>query len=211
MNILNQKREALNASIFPTAETAGTHRLLVLIPDAEFDLALVASRAWEIAKAGGVQVRFLGLCEDVLQESSLRRKLITMSAMLNDGGVRADMEIIAGSDWVGAVRSRWQADDMVVCLAEQRAGLLQKPLSQMLASNLNMPLTILPGLAPPLSERPRWQVQLAAWTGLVVIITGFFLLQAGIYQAGGEWATVLMLGSLAVEFWLVWAWNKRLR
>ncbi len=198
----------MNASIFPAEEVATARRLLVLIPDADVDLALVASRAWEIASASGAQVRFLGLCSDAAREASLRRRLATLSALVNDGGVSADTEIIQGSDWVKAVRSRWQAGDRVVCLAEQRAGLLQRPLSQMLASDLDVPLTILSGLTPPVSERPKWQSQVAVWTGLAVIIIGFFLLQARIYQTAGGWATILMLGSLAVEYWLVWLWNS---
>ena len=208
MNTLNQKQQALNASVFPAEGVATAHRLLVLIPDADFNLALVASRAWEIASASGAQVRFLGMCEDVLQESSLRRKLATLSALVNEGGVRADTEIITGSDWIGAVRSRRQANDMLVCLAEQRAGLLQRPLSQILTSDLDVPLTILSGLTQPVSERPKWQSQVAVWTGLFAIIIGFFLLQMRIYQTAGGWATVLMLGSLAVEYWLIWLWNS---
>ena len=208
MNTLNQKQQALNASVFPAEGVAAARRLLVLIPDADFNLALVASRAWEIAGASGAQVRFLGMCEDVLQESSLRRKLATLSALVNEGGVRADTEIITGSDWIGAVRSRRQANDMLVCLAEQRAGLLQRPLSQILTSDLDVPLTILSGLTQPVSERPQWQSQVAVWTGMAVIIIGFFLLQARIYQTAGGWATVLMLGSLAVEYWLIWLWNS---
>ena len=208
MNTLNQKQQALNASVFPAEAVAAARRLLVLIPDAYFNLALVASRAWEIAGASGAQVRFLGMCEDVLQESSLRRKLATLSALVNEGGVRADTEIITGSDWIGAVRSRRQANDMLVCLAEQRAGLLQRPLSQILTSDLDVPLTILSGLTQPVSERPKWQSQVAVWTGLFAIIIGFFLLQMRIYQTAGGWATVLMLGSLAVEYWLIWLWNS---
>lgn len=208
MNTLNQKQQALNASVFSAEGVAAARRLLVLIPDADFNLALVASRAWEIAGANHAQVRFLGMCEDALQESSLRRKLATLSALVNEGGVRADTEIISGSDWIGAVRSRRQANDMLVCLAEQRAGLLQRPLSQILASDLDVPLTILSGLTPPVSERPKWQSQVAVWTGMVAIIIGFFLLQARIYQTAGGWATVLMLGSLAVEYWLIWLWNS---
>ncbi len=109
---------------FSTASESeqSAHRLVVLVPCIEADLTPLALRVWEMAGAGGSHVRFLGLCSDAAREASLRRKLITMSAMLNDGGVSADTEIIAGSDWVKAVRSRWQAGDRLVCLAEQRGG-----------------------------------------------------------------------------------------
>src|SRR5512144_3207018 len=63
-------------------------RLIVLVP-AEANYATVAKRVWELANALECQVLFLSLCTDAAQESSLRRQLITMSAMVQDGKVFA--------------------------------------------------------------------------------------------------------------------------
>jgi hypothetical protein len=208
MSKLIQQQRALTVSLAPEEGPGFTRRLVVLIPPLEADLTPMARRVWEIASSTGAQVKFLSLCEDAARESSLRRSLATASAMLKTGSVMAEAELVHGRDWVGAVRSRMQTGDMLVCLAEQRAGLLHRPLSQILASDIPVPITILSGLNPPAEEGSKWYSQVILWGGLVGIIIGFGLLQAGIYQDAGKWATVLVLGSLAVEYWLIWRWNS---
>ena len=183
-------------------------RLVVLMPPPEADLTPMARRVWEIASSTGAQVKFISLCEDAARESSLRRSLATVSAMMRAGSVKAEAELVQGRDWVEAVRPRMQAGDMLVCLAEQRAGLRHRPLSQVLASDIPVPITILTGLNPPAEESSKWYAQVILWVGLAGIIIGFGLLQAGIYQDAGKWATVLVVGSLAVEYWLIWRWNS---
>ena len=208
---IKQQQQALPVSIASKVELEPAHRLLVLVPCLEADLTAVTHRVWEIANAAGVHVKFIGLCTDAAEESGLRRRLVTMSAMLNDGRVTADAEILSGRDWVEAVRSRWQRGDRLVCLAEQRAGLMQKPLSQILQSDLDVPLTILSGLAPAGGARSKWTMQAIAWTGLIAIVLGFGLLQVKIYQDATAWTTGLMLVSIAMEYWMIWLWNKRFR
>jgi len=132
-----------------------------------------------------------------------------MSAIVNYGNVSAESEVAFGNNWVTAVKSRFQAGDVVVCLAEQRAGLLQRPLSQILQSDLKVPLYVLSGLYPPSDTRSNWPAQAVAWLGSLVIIIGFFVVQARIDLRAQDWTqTILMLLSIAVEVWLVWVWNS---
>ena len=208
MTILNQKQQALSVALAPKAEGGATRRLLVLIPGIDTDFTPVVRRVWEIANVNGAHVKFISVCDDAIQESSLRRRLVTMSALVNDGRVTAEAEVIPGRDWVEAVRSRWQAGDMLVCLAGQRTGLLHKPLSQILGSDLKVPLTILSGLTPPTEARSKWYTQVIVWVGLIAIVLGFGLLQVKIYQDATAWTTVLMLGSIGMEYWLIWLWNS---
>jgi hypothetical protein len=183
-------------------------RLVVLFPDSEADLSFIASRAWEIAGASGARVKFLGLYEEDAREPGMRRQLATLSALVNDGSVTAEAEVVRGRDWVTAVRARWQPGDMLVCLGGGHTVSLQKPLSQILASGLNFPLMILSGFSLPADEKPAWHARFAVWAGLIAIVTGFCLLQVRIEQTGDEWSTVLMLGSLAAEYFLIWLWNS---
>jgi hypothetical protein len=208
MTIINQKQQTLTVALAPNAEGGATRRLIVLIPGIDTDFTPVVRRVWEIANVNGAHVKFLSLCDDAIQESSLRRRLVTMSALVNDGRVTAEAEVIPGRDWVEAVRSRWQAGDMLVCLAGQRTGLLHKPLSQILGSDLKVPLTILSGLTAPIEARSKWYTQVIVWVGLIAIVLGFGLLQVGIYQDANAWTTVLMLGSIGIEYWLIWLWNS---
>ena len=136
-------------------------RLIVLVPYLEADLTPAARRIWELANVMGACVQLIGLYTDASQEPSLRRGLVTMSAMVNDGKVSAEAEIIFGKDWVEAVKSRWQPGDLVVCFSEQRVGLLRKPLSQILQTDLDVPLFIFSRLYPQNDSRSNWATQIA--------------------------------------------------
>ncbi len=199
---------ALTLSSAPRLNLEPVRRLIILVPCLEADLTVVTRRIWELANATGAHVQFVGLYSDATQEPSLRRELVSMSAMVNYGKVSAETEIIFGRDWVNAVRSRWHAGDMVVCFAEQRVGLSRKPLSQILQSDLDVPLYILTGLYPQNDSRTNWLAQAAAWIGSIAILLCFFVLQVQIGNFAKDWATVLQLFSILVEAWSLWAWNS---
>ncbi len=183
-------------------------RLIVLIP-ADADHTAATRRVWELAHALECHILFLSLCTDAAQESSLRRQLITMSAMVQDSKVCTEVRVEVGSNWVNAVKSDLKDGDMIVCFAEQRAGLLRKPLSQILQANLNAPVYILSGLAPQNPSRSNWLSQTLGWAGSIGIIAGSFLLQIQIMSLSENWAqTTLLILSVIGEIWLIWGWNN---
>jgi hypothetical protein len=183
-------------------------RLIVLVP-ADTDYAAVTHRIWKLANAFGCQILFLSLCPDEAQESSLRRQLITMSAMIQDGKLCVDARLEIGSNWVSAVRSEVQEGDMIVCFAEQRAGLLHRPLSQILQSDLKAPVHILSGLSPQNPSQSNWRSQIMGWIGSMGIIAGAFLLQIRIVAMPRDWAqTILLILSVSAEIWLIGVWNS---
>ena len=213
MQKIDQK---LTFSIPPTTDpsTPGTgkpktDRLLVLVSETEMDTVRAAHRIWELARTYGGRVLFLGLCTDPTQESALRRKLISLSAMVQDGRTATDSLVEFGTSWVDAVRRNLQAGDMIVCFAEQRAGLARRPLSQMLESNLSATVYVLSGLSETDPPPSRWISTSAAWTGSIGIIAGFFWLQVKLTQLPEDWAhTVLVYLSIFLEVGLVWGWNS---
>lgn len=211
MTKLNYEHQPLTIPIASQSDPEPARRLIVLVPSQEVDLTAVTHRVWELAIATGTHIKFLSLCSDALQEPSLRRKLATMSAIVKDGNVCVEAEVVFGRNWVEAVKSRWQTGDMIVCCAEQRAGLLQKPLSQILQSDLAIPLYILSGLYPRNDLRPSWLGQAVAWLGFIAIIIGFFTLQVKIDHFLKDWIIVLQLLTTAIEFWLIWVWNNLFR
>jgi hypothetical protein len=208
MTRLNYEHQALTIPIASQPDPEPAHRLIVLVPSLEVDLTAVTQRVWELANATGAHIKFISLCNDTLQEPSLRRRLATMSAMVKAGNVSAESEVVAGKNWVEAVKIRKQTGDMVVCCAEQRAGLMQRPLSQILQSDLDMPLYILSGLYPQNDLHSSWLIQTFAWIGFIAIILGFFMLQIKIDQLAKDWTVVLQLLTTAIEFWLIWVWNN---
>ena len=185
-----------------------TQRLIVLVPaDSNYGASL--QRIWELATATGRCIRLLGLSKDTTQELSLRRQLITMSALLSDSKVPTEAKIEFGTKWIEAVRKNYQVGDIIVCFAEQRDGLLQKPLNQILEENFDAPIFILSGLYPLPSSNPKVLSLLTLWAGFIGIIGGAFLLQTRIMALPRDWSQItLLLLSTAAEFSLIWVWNN---
>ena len=208
MTRLNYEHQAFTIPIASQPDPEPAHRLIVLVPSLEVDLIVVTQRVWELANATGAHIKFISLCNDAAQEPSLRRELATMSAIVKDGNISAEAEVVSGRNWVEVVKTRRQAGDIVVCCAEQRAGLMQRPLSQILQSDLDMPLYILTGLYSQNVSHSNRLTQIFAWIGFIAILAGFFLLQVKIDQLAKDWTTVLQLLTTAIEFWLIWAWNN---
>ena len=208
MTRLNYEHQTFTIPIASQPDPEPAHRLIVLVPSLEVDLIVVTQRVWELANATGAHIQFIGLCNDAAQEPSLRRELATMSAIVKDGNISAEAEVVSGRNWVEVVKTRRQAGDIVVCCAEQRAGLMQRPLSQILQSDLDMPLYILTGLYSQNVSHSNRLTQIFAWIGFIAILAGFFLLQVKIDQLAKDWTTVLQLLTTAIEFWLIWAWNN---
>jgi len=173
----------------------------------ESDYMPAIRRIWELANAQHARVQFLGLCKDAAKEPSLHRQLVTMSALMGDE-VSTEAKVEIGMSWVDAVKRNSQTGDMIVCFEEQRAGLLHRPLSQILESNLNFPVYILSGLYPQKSKS-NWLSQVSVWSGFIGIIIGFYILQVKIDQLPKDWIqNGLLIFSIILEFSLIWVWNN---
>ena len=191
------------------SDVEAAHRLIVLVPNADLDYAAATRRVWELAGKLEARILFIGLCKDAAEESSLRRQLVTMSAMVQDGRVYAEEGVEIGKNWMDLIKRNYQTGDMIVCFAEQRTGLLHKPLSQILRLNLKIPVYILSGLYP---QKSSLLLQVMAWSVLIGIVISFFLLQVNIVQLQEDWLrNILLILSIIFEFRLIWVWNNRFR
>lgn len=196
-------------SVYGSPETS--RRLVVLVP-AETDYTAAMRGIWELAHALECEILFLSLFIDEAQETSLRRQLITLCALAQDGKIRAEGRVESGSNWVHAVRSTVRDGDMIVCFDEQNSRILRRPLSQVLESNLRTPVYILPGLSPHAHDSPSWPSRTAAWAGFLAIVAGAFLLQIQIVTQTAGWAqNSFLIGSVLAELWLIWIWNRLFR
>lgn len=215
MTKLNPEHQPLTipmgSQLNPWTHSEPASRLIVLVPNPEADLTAVTQRVWELASATGARIKFVGLCSDAIQEPSLRRTLVTQSAIANNSNVSTDVEVLFGRDWVKAVKSFWQPGDTIVCFDEQRVGLLQKPLHQILRSDLDIPMYILSSPYPQNDLRSSWITRSVAWLGFIVIIIVFFMLQVKIDHFAKSWTIGLQVLSTAIEFWLIWIWNNLFR
>jgi len=197
-----------DTSIMLKTGSMSAGRLIVLVPaDSEYGAA--TRRIWELAVATGRHVQLLSLCKDRTKELSLRRQLIVMSALVGDSRISTEAKVEIGASWVNAVERIYQTGDIIVCFAEQQAGLLHKPLNQILEANLDAPVYILSGLYTREYTGLSWFSQAVAWTGSIGIIGGFFLLQSQIGLLPNDWTqTTLLILVVIFEFWLIWVWNS---
>jgi hypothetical protein len=184
-------------------------RLIVLFPASETDTPDLEHRIWEIARSLHLNVLFLSLTNDFDEEAHLRRKLITMAAVIKDPNVSTDIMIEHGNDWVGQVRRVWQARDIVACYAGQKVGLMRKSLDQVLSSSLEGPIYILSDSQPAEKQNSNFISRAFFWLGSLTIIAGFFWAEVKIVQMPQDWAhTALIYVCLVVEVTLIWMWNS---
>lgn len=212
MNRLDSPHSTPAFTVDAFAQAAeGVRQLIVLLPD-DLDSMAAIRRVWEWAYAAGARVLLLSLCEDAAREPSLRRRLVRMVSLLQNGNVSAESKIDYGTSWVETVKRNSHPGDVIVCFAGQRAGLWNRPLSQILQARLANPVYIVSDLSPQNPPRPNWTPQLLAWAGSIGIIAGGFAVQVQIVSLfGNEVETTLLILSILAEAWLLGVWNSLLR
>lgn len=221
MNKLNLRRPLTyqtetqpGVSTFPpvsgTTAVGSPGHLIVMIP-ADVDCDPARQRILELARARGMHIELLGLCTDVTEELASRRRLVTMASLMEAGKTNVEVRVECGTNWIEAVEASYQTGDAIVCFAEQRTGLLHRPLSQMLEANFDATVYILAGPARDTSSRNRL-FQVGAWAGFLGIVVCFGMLQAKIVQIQEGWVqNILLILSTTAEFWLIWLWNGAIR
>jgi len=184
-------------------------RLIVLFPASETDTPDLVHRIWEIARSLRLNVLLFSLSNDFEEEAQLRRKLITMAAVIKDPNVSTDIMIEQGNDWVRQVRKIWRAGDILACYAGQKVGLMRKSLDQVLRSSLEAPIYILSDYRPARNPNSSFISRVSSWLGSLGLIGGFLWAEVKIIQLPQDWAhTALLYFSVVVEIALVWAWNS---
>ncbi|HUE99115.1 MAG TPA: hypothetical protein VMN99_07655 [Anaerolineales bacterium] len=183
-----------------------SHCLIVLVPTGA-DHSTATRQIWKLANTTGMNVQLLGVCKDPAEEPSLHRELVTMASLLQDARIRTAAKVDIGTNWVEAVKTIYNAGDLIVCFAEQCTGLLHRPLSQVLESNLKATVYILSGLTPRKSKSNNL-TEISTWLGFIGIIIGFAILQTKVVQLPEGWLqSVLLILSIIPEFGLIWVWN----
>ena len=182
-------------------------RLIVLIP-ATINFNTITRRIWELAYSTSSNVQLLSLCKDGNEEPAVRRELVTLAALIRDASVAVETQVVVGTNWLHAVKRNYREGDMIVCVAEQTTGIRRRPLSQVLESNLKVPLYIMSDL-PQRQSESSGHSQIIAWLGFLGFIIGFFALQVKVLQFSKDWTQTLLLILLLIpEFWLLWIWNS---
>lgn len=184
-------------------------RLIVLVPSSAGDDPNLPHRIWEIARSSGLNVLLLGLCSDYSEEYQLRRKLVTMAAIIKDSNVCTEIRIEHGNDWVGQVKNIYRSGDVIACYAGQRVGLMRRVLHEVLRSQLEAPIYILSSGQPIKDSKSKLLSQVSFWLGSLAIIGGFLWLEVRIVQLPQDWSHNLLLYlCVLVELVLLLLWNS---
>lgn len=170
---------------------AAIHRLLVLLPNCEFQEATLANVLWSIVSRNGATVRLLAAVDDWSDEARIRMRVALLAAMLRESGLEAEVEFVAGTDWIETVLDRWTPGDVIVSHAEQTLPspaaartLARIPLSQAFVG-LGKPVCELRGVALP-PERSVGRA-LVTWILPALVIVGAFVAQALFLRLAHEW------------------------
>lgn len=192
------------------ADFPPVRRLIVLVPESDLDIAMVARRLRELANAFGNHILLFGLSKDATHEPGLRRQVVALSAMLRDEHVLVDSKVEIGGNWPNALRSELRHEDVIACFSAQYPGFARKPLHQFLESNLKSTVYVLDGALRQKSRLPsKWISETLAWGGSIGLVLGFFWLQTRIVQLPQDWShTLLLYLSLFAEVGGIWLWNK---
>jgi hypothetical protein len=102
-----------------------------------------------------------------------------------------------------------QPGDIVACYADQKVGMMHRPLDQILRSNLNMPVYFLADARSFKRPKPKFLSQILFWTGALAIIGGFFWAEAQLVKLPQDWAhSTLIYVCIFVELALISLWNS---
>jgi hypothetical protein len=209
MNKLDASPHTFALSPLSYSDPNPAPRLIVLFPASEVDTPDLEHRIWEIARSLHSSVLLLGLSNDFEEETQLRRKLVTMAAMIKDSSISTDIMIEHGHDWVRQVRKIWQAGDVLACYAGQNIGLMRRPLDQVLSASLEAPIYILSDYQPTGIPKRAFLSQLFFWSGSLAIIGGFLWAEVKIDQLAQDWAhTALIYTCIIVEIAFLFLWNS---
>jgi hypothetical protein len=209
MTKLDSIHPSLTYPAAPHLNQGTTSRLIVLVPAQAGEHPNQSHRIWEIARSFGLNVLLLSLCNDYYEESQLRRYLVMMAALIGDGYICADIRIEPGNDWAGQVKNIYQPGDVIACFAGQRVGLMQKPLHEVLRTQLEATIYILSADQPIKNSRPKLLLQASFWLGALAIIGGFLWLEVQLVQLPQDWAhNLLLYFYVLVEVGLLLLWNS---
>jgi len=197
--------------LVPPQPVPPAQRLIVLVPDVDFDQTRFAHQLFELAREHHPPLLLLTRVGDHHRVFSARRQLATLAALTRDEHSVVDTHLFMGG-WVEAVRSFWQPGDLVVGHLEQKfttwAGV--KPLAEELIACLQTPVYLLAGFYPIVQpdESPYWQRAVLFDVGAAGILVGFLALQVELLQVAPDWLSkVLLCLSVGLEFILIGGWH----
>jgi len=183
-------------------------RLIVLIPDIDFNTAELGQHIWQLASSTHSRVLLFGLCPDSTEQLILRRQLVTMAAAVRDNSLSVEIQVEVGKNWSEIVEQLWQTGDLVIGLAHKRGQPYLLPVNEISNTGPQIPIYTLSVLHLEKPAKSEFLRQAIVWSGLAGIMAAFFWGQVQISRLPQNWGqAVLLILSVIVEIIVLWAWN----
>jgi len=212
MSTMETLLQVPSTEVFPAiehgAQTDAKH-LVVVLPGVEQE-ALLAGRILELARTRGLGILLVGVVQEPENDAELRRALVRIAAFIGDarrGGEAApsvEIRVQRGMGWMEGVRCLLQPGDLLACCADWSVGMLHRPLHDLLAAGLSMPVYIFAETRALPLQRRQVLSQVGAWTGSLASIGAFCAVAARITVTTQGWLqSLLLLGARGVEAGLI--------
>lgn len=180
-----------------------SRRLVIILPDAAFDIFVLARRIWNLAKTDNRQVLLLSKPVEQENLSQLRVTLSSLASLIRSSQIQVETQLVPGLPIEKAVLQFLQADDLLVCFAEHRISRLFKKtrLAEILAQTTGQPVYTLNGavteLTVPFFAHLLGTLLLVA---CLASLAGFFILEVWLDQnTAGTFKIILQLITVFVE------------
>jgi hypothetical protein len=187
-------------------------RLIVLVSDCLDNPSAFAYKIRWMAMRDRCDVVFLALAngEDELLEMS--REMTTVKAVASDPGYEVKVIISRFDDWANTLQSILEPGDVILCPQEQtiRTGALRViPMDDYIQNTLKYPVHTIAGFYQPGRARlSHWLQGLKFWAGILIIMAGFFWVEANLDAgAHGVAGTVMLMMAVLLEIGAIVAWS----
>jgi hypothetical protein len=175
-----------------------TRRLVVLVPQGDFNENALARRVWLLASHASLKVLFLGLSPDQESDSDVRRRLALLAAAVHQGEVDAKASIVMGKSWLQAVDGVLTGGDLLVCAANHKIPhrmIARASLGDALSQTFQVPVYLLGDL--PIYRPAAFEKRvrsLAGWGISIAVLVAFAGLQILLSQRDNTRLTPVILG-----------------
>src|SRR5512133_535015 len=117
-------------------------RLVVILPDADFDMTSLPRRIWELSAAGSRSVLLMIRPNSADDQLYAQMNLTSLAAIIRDTHFEVQTQLVVGQSLEQAAFQLAQAEDVFVCFEEQLVGgwLGKRRLAESLAQATQRPV-----------------------------------------------------------------------
>ncbi|GAP20976.1 hypothetical protein [Leptolinea tardivitalis] len=185
-------------------------KIIALVPDCDLDEARYARKVRALATSMHMDVLFLSMVRSDEREASIRRRLITLAGIANINPIKASFATSHFPTWIEIASKEFNTGDYVMYPAEIEPLISDDPRNESLQSQYGSRACPVYGMiTSSTKERMEYLTrQILEWVGIIVIIIGAFLLEAGFdLQVTGWIRTLVEISLLALEIGFLWFWH----